>query len=366
MSNDFLPFCATDTGTNLISQSAYVVSTARPIGNQPGIASSAFNNKALRQATYVASQFAQYIANQANVSVLDNAVPAQLLSQIMGTFQPLAPVLTQLLSGTGTWNSTFYFFCASANATTGATYTNNGVTYTLAATISSGVVLKATGNGAPTANGGTLTKTSGTGDATITFYAIRSALYVDVHMVGGGAGGAGGSGGGSNSGGSGGDGTNSTFGTTLLVANHGVGGIGGSTGVGGLGGVASLGSGPQGLALQGGAGGSGNGSQASTGGMGGSSPFGGAGASGSDTTNGTDATANTGSGGGGGGSSSGSNIGGGAGGAGGYISAYIPAPLFAYSYSVGTGGTAGTAGSSGGFAGGAGGSGLIQVVEVFQ
>ena len=193
MTNDFVPFCPTDTGTNLESQADYLTDPDRTIGNQPGIASSQLVNKALRQGTAIASQIAQYVSNFANVSVLDtDGVEAQLLSQIQATFQPLAPVITQYLSGTGTWNATVVFFIASGSATSGATYTNNGVTYTVSATISSATILKATGNGAPTANGGTLTKTSGTGDSTITFYAYRNALHINVLAVGGGGGAGGG------------------------------------------------------------------------------------------------------------------------------------------------------------------------------
>ena len=62
----------------------------------------------------------------------------------------------------------YEFTVTSANATVGATYTNNGVTFTVLATISSGTTLLVSGVSAPGASG-TLTKASGTGDATITF-----------------------------------------------------------------------------------------------------------------------------------------------------------------------------------------------------
>jgi len=73
---------------------------------------------------------------------------------------------------TRTWRgNTYRFTVTSANATVGATYTNNGQTFTVTDTISAGIVLYATGTGSPTASG-TLTKASGTGDATITFSAF--------------------------------------------------------------------------------------------------------------------------------------------------------------------------------------------------
>jgi hypothetical protein len=59
----------------------------------------------------------------------------------------------------------------SASATAAATYTNNGVTFKVLATISSATTLYLSGSGAPAASG-TLTKASGTGDSTITFSAV--------------------------------------------------------------------------------------------------------------------------------------------------------------------------------------------------
>jgi hypothetical protein len=361
--NDFLPFCATDTGTNLIEQAAWVASAARPIGNQPGIASSAFNNKALRQGTYVVSQLAQYISNFANVSTLDNATPAQLLAQMMGTFQPLAPVVTQYLSGTGTWNATFYFFCAAANATAGATYTNNSVTYTVSSTISSGLIIQATGNGTPSAGGGTLTKASGTGDSTITFYAFRQALHLEIEMVGGGGGGGGGGTSGAGSAGS--SGGNTTFGSSFLTCDGGSGGAVGFT-TASTGGAATIGSGPVGIAIAGSGGNGGfeipvSGSPpGDAGGAGGASPFGGAGAS-----PGGSAAANSGSGGGGGYGSSNNGFSGAGGASGGYIKAIIYGPSASYVYAIGSSGTGGS-GTGGAPAGGPGGSGLILVKEIFQ
>ena len=73
---------------------------------------------------------------------------------------------------------TYTFTVTSANATAGATYTNNGNTFTVVTTITGGVTLVCTSTGAP-ASSGTLTKASGTGDATITFSAVTaSTQYV--------------------------------------------------------------------------------------------------------------------------------------------------------------------------------------------
>lgn len=64
----------------------------------------------------------------------------------------------------------YSFTVTSASATIGALYTNNGATFTVIETITGGTTLKCSSPFAPTATG-TLTKSSGTGDATITFSA---------------------------------------------------------------------------------------------------------------------------------------------------------------------------------------------------
>lgn len=65
----------------------------------------------------------------------------------------------------------YKFTITAGNATAGATYTNNGQTFTVLSTIAAGTVLIAPGTGAPAASG-TLTKSTGTGDATLTFSAV--------------------------------------------------------------------------------------------------------------------------------------------------------------------------------------------------
>lgn len=73
----------------------------------------------------------------------------------------------------------YTFTVTSANATVGATYSNNGQTFTVLATIASGTTLKTTGTGTPLSSG-TLTKVTGTGDATITFSAESRLLPAGV------------------------------------------------------------------------------------------------------------------------------------------------------------------------------------------
>lgn len=83
--------------------------------------------------------------------------------------------LFDALLPTSTLLSAYTFTVTSANATIGATYTNNGVTFTVVATIATATTLLMTSNGAPSASG-TLTKATGTGDSTITFSAASNTL----------------------------------------------------------------------------------------------------------------------------------------------------------------------------------------------
>lgn len=268
------------------------------------------------------------------------------------------PSVQSFLSGSGTYNKNYTFIVSSANATVGATYTNNSITYTVYATVASSLRVVMSGSGAPTSSG-TLTKTGGTGDSTITFSQVIAPLYIQVEMVGGGGGGAG-AGSGSGSGGNGGA---TTFGTSLLTCNGGTGATGGNVSGNAAGGTAT-GNG-NGIALTGGSGGSENsvaGNAMSA--MGGSNPFGGGGAATAPNTTGLAGIANTGGGGAGGGTGTGTASASG-GGAGGYLKNIITAPLSSYSYGVGAGGAGGTIGTAG-TVGGAGGSGVVIVTEYYQ
>jgi len=86
--NNFLPFSPTDTGTNLLTQVEYAAATDRTIGNQPGVASSKLNNKALRQSAFITSQLAQWLSNVLDQNVLDDADTAALLAQFYTGFSP--------------------------------------------------------------------------------------------------------------------------------------------------------------------------------------------------------------------------------------------------------------------------------------
>lgn len=274
---------------------------------------------------------------------------------------PKAPAHQQFLSGSGTYGLSYYFITSAASANSGATYTNNGQTFTVTNTISGGTQLLMTSTGAPAASG-TLTKATGTGDATITFSTFLSPLYIRVQAVGGGGGGAA-----SNGGPGGGLGGNTTFGTTLIVANGGTGGFGGAY-TAAPGGNASCGT-ALGFGISGAYGGSGEGASAAntTGGNGGNSALGGAGSGGASGLPGNPGAVNSGSGGGGGGGYGGTPIitTGNGGAAGGFANCTINNPSATYSWAVGASGTRGLASGSG-QNGAIGGLGLIDVMEYFQ
>lgn len=372
--NDFLPF-ATGGSANVESQASYAVDTLRTNGNQPGVAVSAFNNKAIRQAAWIASVLAQFIANSSGLDVLDDANETNLLNAMALAWPNSTLPTVTYLTVTGA-TAGYLFTCSTANATVGAVYANNGHNYTVLSTLASGTLFFCSGASAPLSSG-TLTKQSGTGDSTITFSAIQALAtyttpanckYLKVKMAG--AGGGGGGAGTSLSGGAGGNGAPSLFGSNLLLCFGGKGAPAYGSVVG-TGGSATVNSPAlQMLVLAGGTASyvSGLNSDGNVaGGMGGTNPLGGAGGSGQPQVNATvaagqPAAANTGAGGGGASPESGSQSAGGGGAAGGYIEALIPSPASTYYYAVGAGGTGGTAGTSGGV-GGAGGSGVISIEE---
>jgi hypothetical protein len=282
----------------------------------------------------------------------------------------------QKFTATGTITG-YYFTVSSANATVGATYTNNGNTFTVLSTIAAGTTLYTSGASAPQASG-TLTKSAGTGDATITFssaqgmatYALPtnpSPLFLKVSIVGGGAGGTG-------SGTSAGTvptaGLPSLFGTALLVA--GGGGVGSWGASGGAGGAATITAPAIGFSFVGGQGESGGAAAATgyrfPGGTGGHAPlFGGGGANAYYSVAGSAGQTNTGGGGqGGGNNATTNNVAGSGGGSGGFVGATIASPSSTYFYAVGTGGTAGGAGAGSGVVGGAGAAGILIVEEHYQ
>lgn len=106
--NDFLPFSATDTGTNLETQVAYAADPNRLIGNQPGVALSKFVNKALRQSNYITSCLAQFISNFGPnmidpVGNITGGTTAVVIAAMQTAFKT-PPTNSKFLSGSGAYN----------------------------------------------------------------------------------------------------------------------------------------------------------------------------------------------------------------------------------------------------------------------
>ncbi len=287
-------------------------------------------------------------------------------------FQP--PVSQVFTSGTGTYNASFIYIITSGSATAAATYTNNGNTYTVVTTVASATSVIMTGTALPTSSG-TLTKATGTGDATLTFSTYYPPLWLEVMLVGSGGTG---SGSGTAGGGNGTAGNSSTWNTAgggALITGAG-GALAAYQGTGPLGGACTISATLTTVrALRGG---SGEGYSAGTGA--GSVTFlaGGYGGAGglfgftqktaTGNTNGANSTVNTGNGGQGGGQGGGTglNFAGTGGGGGGGCHAIIRSPALTYDWTVGaaqtTVGTAGTAG----FDAGQSGSGKVVVIEHYN
>ncbi len=131
--NDFIPF-ATGVGANVLAtaggaSSAYGTNGQTTSGQQPGVASSALNNTALRQATFVASCLAQFIANQTASYVQDNGSQSAFLA-MMATVFP-SPTGTILAFG-GSSAPVGYLLCAGtaiSRTTYAALFAVIGTTY---------------------------------------------------------------------------------------------------------------------------------------------------------------------------------------------------------------------------------------------
>lgn len=80
--NNILQFAPTDTGTNLLTQAAYLAASDRTNGNQPGLASARLVNKALRQATLMAAGLAQFIADRQATDVSDTLTPSNIAAML--------------------------------------------------------------------------------------------------------------------------------------------------------------------------------------------------------------------------------------------------------------------------------------------
>ncbi len=272
----------------------------------------------------------------------------------------LPPVSDVFVAASGIFYPTYYFVVSPANATAGATYQNGSFLFIVTTTIAGGTLLRTTGSGTPPSSG-TLTKTGGTGDNSITFTASKAPSIMMVEMVGGGGGGGAG-----NLGPAGTAGGDTGFGA-LLAGGGGGSGVPGTAINGGAGGTSALFGNP-GFVSTGGYGtyGAFLGGALGPGGNGGSTPFGAGGPGRYGNNVGGNASSGSGAGGGGGGGGTTNSVGGNGGGAGGYLFATFSAPYTNYGYATGSPGTGGGPAAPGHGAGGNGAFGSIRVLQLFN
>lgn len=128
--NDIKPFAAAG-GANVLTQAEYLALAALSTGFSSGKANSKEVNKAIRQATFIASALAQFICDKSGSDVLDDGNVAglvtKLLSAINKTSQPLDATLTALAGLVGAANKLPYFNGADTAALTDLTLVGRSI-----------------------------------------------------------------------------------------------------------------------------------------------------------------------------------------------------------------------------------------------
>ena len=135
-----------------------------------------------------------YGDSSGNATRLPNGSNGQVLTSSGGTAAPTwtaggggsapvfaMPTVRTYTSGSGNYVKNYTFIITSGSATVGATYTNNAITFTVYATVSGATQVVMNGSGDPAASG-TLTKSGGTGDATIAFSSFLYPKYIKIKI----------------------------------------------------------------------------------------------------------------------------------------------------------------------------------------
>lgn len=141
--------------------------TATPVTPRDIKYTTVYTEAQLREFTYGQQDSTLSIAHQSNFP-LQLTYLANEYWTLTQTDDLVKPVIAATAITQGPITHTL-FGVTLANATAGATYTNNGVTFTVVTTISSGGSLHCTSTNLPSPTG-SLVKTGGTGDSTINFF----------------------------------------------------------------------------------------------------------------------------------------------------------------------------------------------------
>lgn len=100
--NKFLPF-AQGTGANVLTDAAYAADSQLPVGNQPGIARSALNNKALRQGTVMAAALAQFIADRQSADITDTLTASQIEGYLQTALATTSSLPGNISNSSSSW-----------------------------------------------------------------------------------------------------------------------------------------------------------------------------------------------------------------------------------------------------------------------
>lgn len=90
MTNEIIQFCPPSISANLEPLADYAIDPLLTTGNVPGVAKSAFNNRAIHQSSFVATALAQLIADTLTVDVLDDGDVATLQANMAMMIQELS------------------------------------------------------------------------------------------------------------------------------------------------------------------------------------------------------------------------------------------------------------------------------------
>lgn len=134
----------------------------------------------LREFTFSQSDQTLITAHQSGLPIQITYGAPESWSVIQST-NLVVPAIGKATITSGPSSAWTFFLSAASNATVGATYTIGGQTFTVAVTIAAQTVLVAT-NTVPPPTSGVLTKSGGTGDATITYVAMQNNAFQGLYF----------------------------------------------------------------------------------------------------------------------------------------------------------------------------------------